>query len=170
MTPDAAFKPHDDGKLDQGDIFALVPLVKWEDGEAKESPNRAVVTSHGCVCEDYERAIEKGQSSAADRVLIQVAPLRPAKDFKHKVDEIRNGQLLDRFFIEGDGPKLSHQVADLSREQPVPASLLVGCQKIARLSDQQWEALLVHMAIARFRIDPAKLFRDEILRGAANGA
>lgn len=170
MVPDGAFKPHDDGKLDQGDIFANVPLVKWEDGSAKESPSRAVVTSHGCVCEDYERAIEAGKSSAANRVLVQVAPLRPATDFKHKVDEIRAGKLLDRFFVEGDGSKLSHQVADLTREQPVPASVLVGCQKIARLSDRQWDALLVHMAIARFRVDPATLFRDEILRGGASGA
>lgn len=170
MVPEGAFKPHNDGKLDRGDIFANVPLVKWEDGAAKKSENRAVVTSHGCVCEDYERALEAGKSSAASRILIQVAPLRPAADFKHKVDEIRAGKLLDRFFVEGDGPKLSHQVADLTREQPVPAAVLVKCQKIARLSDRQWQALLVHLAVARFRVDPAKLFRDEILRGGASGA
>jgi hypothetical protein len=164
-----AFKPHDDGRLDQGDVFSDVPLIKWDDGAARESPNRAVVTSHGCVCEDYERAISAGRTSAADRILIQVAPLRPAKDFKQKIAEIRDGKLLDRFFIEGDGQRLAHQVVDLSREQPMPASVLMKCKKVARLSDQQWEALLVHMAVARFRIDPAKLFRDEILKGATGG-
>jgi len=163
VSSDAAFKPHD-GLLDQGDIFADVPLITWKDGKAVETPGRAVVTSHGCVCEDFDRALEAKRSSAAERILIQVAPLRPANDFKHKVDEIRAGQLLDRFFIEGDGSKLAHQVADLTREQPVPASILVKCKKIARLSDRQWEALLIHMTVARFRIDPTKLFRDELLK------
>ena len=170
MVPDAAFKPHNDGRLDQGDILADVPLIKWDGEAAKESPNRAIVTSHGCVCEDFERWMEAGKSSAADRVLIQVAPLRPAKDFKHKVDEIRDGKLLDRFFIEGDGSKLSHQVVDLNGEQPIPASVLVKCKKIARLSDRQWKALLVHLAVARFRVEPAQLFRDEILEGMPSGA
>ena len=169
MASDRAFKPHNDGKLDRGDIFANVPLAKWEDGAIKQSPSRAVVTSHGCVCEDYERAISAGRSSAAERILIQVAPLRSAADFKHKVDEIRAGKLLDRFFVEGDGSKLSHQVADLTREQPVPASVLIECQKIARLSDRQWDALLVHSAVARFRTDPTTLFRDEIVKGGASG-
>jgi hypothetical protein len=163
----AAFKPHDDGLLlDQGDILAEVPLVIWKDGKAQESKNRAVVTSHGCVCEDYERAIGAGRSSAAERLLLQVAPLRPAKDFKHKIGEIQRGELLDRFFVEGDGKKLAHQVADLTREQPIPASVLVKCKKIARLADWQWEALLIHMTIARFRIDPAQVFSEEILKGA----
>jgi hypothetical protein len=58
-----AFQPHDDGRLvEQGDIFTTVPLMKWKDGEPEEgSPTkRAVVCSHGCVCEDYDRHIEVG--------------------------------------------------------------------------------------------------------------
>ena len=84
--------------------MADVPLIKWDGEAAKESPNRAIVTSHGCVCEDFERWMEAGKSSAADRVLIQVAPLRPAKDFKHKVDEIAQDR--DRPIHKVDKPRV----------------------------------------------------------------
>ncbi len=128
------------------------------------------VTSNGCTCEDYERAIEKGWSSSAARVYVQVAPLRPAKDFKDKQDEIRAGRRLDLFFIKGDDKKLADQVADLTREQPIPASVLASCKKIARLADWQWSALLVHIAVSRFHVKPEELFRDELLKGGAGGA
>lgn len=165
-----AFKSHDDELLDQGDIFTNVPLMKWKDGEPEEgSPaKRVVVTSHGCVCEDYDRFIAEGMTSAARRLYIQVAPLRPAKDKKAKLDVIREGRMPEYFYIEGDGPKLDHQVADLSREQPIPAWVLVeNCQKIARLSDWQWNALCVHIAVAQFRTEPKDLFNPKILKGAA---
>jgi len=159
-----ALKTHDD-VLDQGDILSDVPLVKWKDGQAAHgSPNRAIVTSHGCVCEDYDRAVKDGKSSAADRVFIQVAPLRPAKDFRDKIGLIQEGKLLDLFFIEGDGGKLAHQVADLTREQPIPARVLADCKKVARIADWQWNALMVHMTVARFRSAPADIFHPDLLK------
>lgn len=166
MASRKALKPHDD-VLDQGDILSDVPLVRWKDGQASHgSPNRAIITSHGCVCEDFERAIEGRKSSAAERIFIQVAPLRPAKDFRDKIDLIREGKLLDYFFLEGDGSSLAHQVADLKREQPIPALVLADCKKVARIADWQWNALMVHMTVARFRSDPADIFRSELLKGA----
>lgn len=170
VSSGGAFKPRNRGlQLDQGDILANVPLVNWKDGKAKEAPNRAVVTSHGCVCEDYERATEAKRSGAAERVQIQVAPLVPADNFKEKINLIREGKLLDFFFIEGDGQKLKHQVAVLAREQPVPASLLVDCPTIAQLADWQWEALRLHLTVARYRCDPKEIFRDELLVGREAG-
>jgi hypothetical protein len=168
-----AFQPHDDGLLDQGDIFANVPLTKWKGGEPEEgsATKRAVVTSHGCVCEDYDRAIDANRTSAARRVYVQVAPLRSVKDYRDtaekrtKLKMIENGELLDYFFIEGDGKGLEHQVADLTREQPLPASVLADdCTKIARLADWQRGALNVHIAVSRFRVDPADLFNEKILK------
>jgi hypothetical protein len=159
-----ALQTHGDA-LDQGDILSDVPLVRWKDGQAAQgSPNRAIITSHGCVCEDYDRAVKAGKSSAADRVFIQVAPLRPAKDFRDKIDLIREGKLLDYFFIEGDGSKLAHQVADLKREQPIPAHVLADCKRVARIADWQWNALLVHMTVSRFRSAPADIFHPDLLK------
>lgn len=170
MPARGVFKSRTRGiQLDQGDILANVPLVNWKNGKAKEAPNRAVVTSHGCVCEDYERATEANRSSAADRVQIQVAPLVPASNFKEKINLIQEGKLLDYFFVEGDGQKLNHQVAVLAREQPVPAPLLVECPTVAQLADWQWEALRLHLTICRFRCDPKEIFRDELLTNAEIG-
>jgi hypothetical protein len=158
------FKAHDD-LLDQGDVLAKVPFVKWVDGKpVPGTAVRGVVTSNGCTCEDYERALKKG-SSAAARIWIQVAPLRPAKDFRDKVDEIREGKRLDHFFIEGDGEKLQDQVVILTREQPFPGSLLAASDKVARLADWQWNAMLVHMAVSKFHAPPGDLFQNELLVG-----
>lgn len=151
--------------LDQGDILSDVPLVKWKDGQATHgSPNRAIITSHGCVCEDFDRAVQDGKSSKAARIFIQVAPLRPARDFRDKIDLIQEGKLLDLYFIEGDGSKLAHQVVDLKREQPIPARVLADCKKVARIADWQWNALLVHMTVARFRSAPADIFHPDLLK------
>jgi hypothetical protein len=180
VTDGAAFKPHDDGLLDQGDILADVPFVRWTEGDPEEgTPRRGIitsngegiVTSNGCTCEDYERAIDAGRSSAAARVYVQVAPLRPAKDFNAtKQQEIREGRHLDRFFVEGESTVLTDQIADLTLEQPFPASLLSQCEKIARVADWQWNALLIHLAVSRFHIKPERLFREELLTGGGNGA
>jgi len=164
------FKPHDDGLLDQGDVIANVPLVKWENGKIVEGkPTRCVITSNGCTCEDYERALERG-SSAVDRILIQVAPLRNAKVFPpEKQEEIKEGRRLDLFYIYGDGAKLGDQIAVLTYEQPVPASVLVSQDTVARLADWQFKNLLIHNAVSRFHIEPGELFRDELLKGGAGG-
>jgi hypothetical protein len=168
----SAFKPHDDCLIDQGDIFTNVPLMKWADGEPEEgSPTkRVVVTSHGCVCEDYDRAMAEGMTSAARRLYVQVAPLRAAKDKQAKLEVIKAGRMPEYFYIEGDGKKLDHQVADLSREQPIPAWVLVDrCQKIARIDDWQWNALCVHIAVGQFRVEAEDLFNPKILKGANRG-
>lgn len=149
-----------------------MPFVRWRNGEGIEgTPSRGIITSHGCTCEDYERAIEAGKSSAASRVLLQVAPLQSASVFDEtKQREIQNGERLDLFFVYGDGSKLKDQVADLTREQPIPAGVLTTCKKVARLADWQWNALLVHIAVSRFHVKPEKLFHPELLRESADGA
>ena len=169
----SAFKPFDEHQLDQGDIFANAPLMKWVDDEPEEgSPTkRVVVTSHGCVCEDYDRLIAAGLTSKARRLVVQVAPLRPAKERQDKLDLIREGRMPEFVYIEGDGKRLDHQVADLGREQPIPAWILVEkCQRIARLADWQWTRLCIQSSISHFRIEAEDLFNPKILKGASGGA
>jgi hypothetical protein len=156
--------------LDQGEVFSDVPLVKWKDGKAKETTGRAIVSSHGCVCEDYDRALELGRSSTARKAVVQVVPLQSASTFKDKVEMIQRGEMYDFFFVEGDGQTLDHQVAILTREQAIPASILADCNRIAQVADWQWEALRLHLTLARFRREPDELFRDEFLKGSGSGA
>jgi hypothetical protein len=47
----------------------------------------------------------------------------------------------------GESGKLPDHMLDFSYEQPVPASVLEGCKKIARLADWQWKRLLVHQTV-----------------------
>ncbi len=167
MPRGPAFRSRD-AHLDQGDIFSDVPLGKWEHGQLVQGPGvRAVITSHGCACEDYERALEGSRSQQAEKILLHVAPLRSARDFpEHRVEEIRSGRYLGSFFIYGQGSVLSDQIVDFTREQPVPAVVLSQCTKIARLADWQWARLLVHLAVSRFHQEPETLFRPELLGGA----
>lgn len=152
-------------------ILADAPLVKWENGKAKfDSPGRGIITSHGCACEDYERAAAtEGRSSQADRVMLQVAPLKPAKAFGEKLDTIRRGIQLDCFFLEGDG-SLADQVVDLTREQAIPASVLAQCKKSGQIADWQWKRLLVHIAVSRFHQPPEELFLDSLLESRSDAA
>jgi hypothetical protein len=157
-------------ELDQGDVLADVPFVKWEGDKASPGKrNPGLITSHGCTCEDYYRALKQG-SSAVNRVWVQVAPLRPASDFDDKtIAEVREGVQLDRFFVEGDGSRLRDQVAILTREQPFQASLLAGCKRAVRIADWQWERLLIHMTVSRFHARPEQIFRDELLTREEGG-
>ena len=168
MTRGPAFCPHDE-HLDQGDIFSSVPLGKWEDGKLIQGPGvRAVITSHGCACEDYERALEAGRTQAAAKIMLQVAPLRTIKGVPaNRLEEIATGKHLDYFYVFGEANKLPDHLLDFTQEQPVPASVLTKCTKIARLSAWQWRRLLVHLAVSRFHQQPEKLFLPELLEQEA---
>ncbi len=153
-------------------ILADVPFVKWENGKAKlDSPGRGIITSHGCACEDYERAVAmSGRSSQANRVMLQVAPLRPARQFpSDKLDTIKAGSHLDCFFIQGDG-SIADQVVDLTREQGIPASVLATCKRSGVIAEWQWKGLLVHIAVSRFHQTPEELFRLELLESRSDAA
>jgi hypothetical protein len=66
--PGPAFRPHDE-HLDEGDILADVPFGRWEEGKLVQgTPGRGIITSHGCACEDYERAIARQLPSGSERV------------------------------------------------------------------------------------------------------
>lgn len=161
--PDA-FQPHDE-HLDQGDILANVPFVRWTDWSvATGGGSRGVITSNGCSCEDYERAIAQGREQASAKLMLQVAPLTPVEQFPpHRREEILSGRYLDRFYVYGDGSGLGDQVLDFAREQPVPARILAACPKIARIAEWQWQHLLIHLAVSRFHQTPEELFRAELL-------
>ncbi len=165
---DPPFKPHDD-VLEQGDIIANVPIVRWKDGKVTgETPKLCVVTSNECTCEDYERAKEKG-SSALKRVWIHVAPLVNASTFPgEKQEELKRGQRYDKFYVYGDN-KFDDHVANIVQEQPVPAAVFEGLQKAARLADWQFKRLQIHCTVSRFHLKPEELFREDLLKGAGSG-
>jgi len=149
--------------------------MKWKDGEPEEGSGtkRVVVCSHGCVCEDYDRHIEANQTGKARRIYVQVAPIRSITDFTDseeklkKVEAIKRGEVADAFYLYSDGKAFGDQVVDLTREQPIPAGILVrDCKRIARLADWQWNALGIHATMARFRVEAEKLFHPDMLKGA----
>jgi hypothetical protein len=100
-VPSDPFKPHD-VHLEQGDIFADVPLIKYKNGKLDQKRTRAIITSDGCACEDYERMVAKGHTQAAAKLMLHVAPLRATKDVpEHRLEEIRSGEQLDYFYVYG---------------------------------------------------------------------
>jgi xanthine dehydrogenase iron-sulfur cluster and FAD-binding subunit A len=162
-VPRDPFKPHDQ-HLEQGDIFSDVPLIKWKSGKLVQKPGRAIITAHGCACEDYERAVDAGRTQAAEKLVLHVAPLRQTQGVpEHRLDEIRSGEQLDYFYIYGTPNKLTDQLLDLTYEQPVPAHVLEGCTKIARIADWQWRRLLVHQTVSRFHQKPETIFLANVL-------
>jgi hypothetical protein len=154
------FRDHDD-RLDEGDVLANAPVLKWKNGEPKFTEGRVIVTAHGCACEDYYRALEEGRTSAARRVMVMVAPVRNANDLDEDTRQaIQRGEYYDLFYVYGDGSRLHDQVVDLTREFNVPASLLIECQKIARLNDWQWRRLLIALTVSRWHQKPETIFRE----------
>jgi hypothetical protein len=159
-----AFRPLDE-HLEQGDILANVPFVKWRDGKVVEGGgSRGIITSNGCSCEDYERAQESGHTQKAAKLMLHVAPIRGTEGVpEEKRTEVESGEHLDRFYVYGDGAVLGDQILDFTREQPIPASVLDGCPKIARIADWQWQRLLIHQSVSRFHQRPGELFRADLL-------
>jgi hypothetical protein len=165
--PDVDAEPLRDrnGSLDQGDILENVPFHKWKDGELVLSAGWGIVTSDGCDCEDYDRAVALGRNT--DRLTIHVTPLRDAGGFPHhRIDEIRSGGHLRYFYIVGDDDVVGDKIADLWNEQPIPASLLVKLRHRATVADWQWRRLLIHFAVTRFHQTPQELFREGLLEEA----
>jgi xanthine dehydrogenase iron-sulfur cluster and FAD-binding subunit A len=145
-------------------------MAKWKDGELVPVSLRAVITSNGCACEDYERLIDAGRTQAAAKLTLQVAPLRDTRGRSpQNLADIAAGRHLDYFLVYGERNVLPDQIVDFSREQPVPASVLSGCTKIARLADWQWNGLLVHLAVTRFHQTAEELFRPELLKRREGG-
>lgn len=156
------FRPRD-GQLDAGDILENVPFHKWRDDKLVPNPGFGIVTSDGCACEDYERALERG-SSAAKKVLIHVAPLRKLDVFpEHRIEEIRSGRHLRFFAVDGNDDVPDFAV-DLDDEQSFPAAMLVGLRHRATISEYQWRRLLIHIAVCRFHEDPEKIFHPDLLK------
>jgi hypothetical protein len=164
-VPDGPALVPTDEHLDEGDILSAVPFIRWKDGKPEIKPNvRGVITSHGCACEDYERAVAKGQKDKAGKMMLQIAPLRDIKGIPaHRLDEIKAGKQLDYFYIYGEGGTLNDHIVDLTHEQPIPASMLNDCRKVARLAPWQFKNLLIHLTVSRFHQPPEEIFRDDLL-------
>lgn len=150
-------------------MIANVPFAKWSDGKWDVNEQRGVITSQGCACEDYDRAVAAGQTSKARRVKLHVAPLAPvAGRPDDKLQLIRDGKVWQYFYIYGEAGRMHDQVADIDAEQAIPASVLAGLPKIARLAAWQWNALLIHLTVNRWGQAPEAIFgeqRAQELRG-----
>ena len=173
MTPKRALRRHDELQkhlLEHGLVLADVPFVRWKDGRPKiDSGGPGIITSEGCACEAYERALQEGRSSAAAKVMLQVAPIRPANDYRDKIETVKAGQVLGLFFVKGEGSRLGDCVVDFSHEQGIPASVLAGCKKSALISDWQWKRLLVHLTVSRWRQKAEDLFREDLIESGPDG-
>jgi hypothetical protein len=146
----APFQPTD-AYLNEGDVIAAVPFAKWTGTDWKVNSKRAVITSHGCACEDYRRHIEAGQTSKARKVVLHVAPLAEVRDVpEEKRQIIRAGEMWRYFYLTGQDGVLADHLVDLDAEQAIPAEVLQGLTKIARIADWQWQALLIHITVNRW--------------------
>jgi len=174
LVPERALRRHDELKehaLEHGLVLADVPFVRWKRRKPEPgSTGRGIITSEGCACEVYERALREGKSSAAGKVMLQVAPIRPADVYgESKIETIRGGHVLGLFFVKGEGSRLGDCVVDFSHEQSIPASVLVDCTKSALISDWQWKRLLIHLTVSRWRQKPEELFREDLLQSGSDG-
>ena len=143
-------------------MIANVPFAKWADGKWDINPQRGVITSQGCACEDYDRAIAAGQTSKARRVKLHVAPLNPAAGRpEEKLQMIRDGKVWQYFYIYGETGTLQDQVADVDAEQAIPAFVLADLPRVARLARWQWNALLIHLTVNRWGRPPEQIFGEE---------
>lgn len=148
--PDAPFRPHE-GTLDEGDVLANVPFGRWKDEQwGVKQKVRGVITSEGCACEDYERALKAGKPQKANKIWLHVAPLVEVKDQDpEQIAQIKNGDFTQWFYVEGEAGTLGPQLVDLDREQAIPASVLAGLTKITRLAEWQWRKLLLQVIFNR---------------------
>jgi hypothetical protein len=166
---DAPFTATDPETLDEGDILANVPFAVWGDGAWRVKSVRGIVTSHGCACEDYARAVAAGRSSQARKIRLHVAPIRAITGQpEDKLAQIRDGKVWRFFYVYGDGGQtLQDQVVDLDDEQAIPATVLWELPRVARLAPWQWRALLMHITVNRWGRSPEDIFghdRAEELR------
>ncbi len=175
MSPKRALRRHEELQehlLEHGLVLSNVPFVAWKGSKSSAgTPKPGIITAEGCACEAYERALKDGMTSAAGKVMLHVAPLRKASIYnKEKLDTIKAGKVLGLFFIKGEGSRLGDSVVDLAAEQSLPASVLADCTKSALISDWQWKRLLVHQTVSRWRQEAEKIFREDLLESATDGA
>ena len=175
LSPERALRRHDELQehlFEHGLVLSDVPFVRWVAAKPTVgTPKPGIITSEGCACEVYERALDQDKTNAARKVMLQVAPLRqPSVYGDEKLDLIKGGHVLGLFFVKGEGTRLGDSVVDLACEQSMPAWLLAYCTKSALISDRQWKRLLIHLTVSRWRQEPENLFREDLLESASDGA
>ena len=150
--------------------MANVPFAKWTDEGWKINPRRGVITSQGCACEDYQRALDLGRTSQANKIILQVAPLTDtAGRPQDKLEKMRRGEVLRIFYIYGEAGTVQDQLVDLDGEQGIPAFVLAGLPKVARLGDWQWRGLLIHGTVNRWGRSAEEIFGEERAKELRDG-
>ena len=175
MVPSRALRRFDEQQehlLEHGLVLSNVPFPRWTAGKAQHGTGRrGIITSEGCACEAYERALAENRSSEASKIFLKAAPIYPAKEYgEEKIEIIKAGKVLGLLFIQGEGSRLGDCVVDLSRESSFPAYVLAGCTKSALIADWQWKRLLIHSTVSQWRQQPEALFREDLLESASDAA
>jgi hypothetical protein len=146
--------------LDQGYLLDAVPVRFPRSGEDSVEQSLAVVTSHGCDCDRYERAKAAGDSG--ETLVVQVAPVHPlaALDDNGLHNDIRKGGVHRYFHIPAEAGH-DELVADLFFEQPLPTGDLMRLVRVASLSEDWCWRLSLQIFVLRSRKRIEDVFRDD---------
>lgn len=148
-------------RLDQGDLLAKVPFtLETADGH-QIVQTTGVLTSHGCDCERIERTPR--ESAAWPLLRVHVAPIQPATAFPSDgtVGNIRAGRVPRYYALPREG-QIPEYVVDFWYEQPIHPEKLLGLQRIASLTEEEWIKMMIQHFVGRVHKDPADIFRDSL--------
>lgn len=152
--------------LNQGDLFLGVPFHLPRGLNPDDDPtfevHAGLLTSHGCDCERYDRAVEKGASqNVIDRLPLQVALVHDLAELDAGLaGDVREHRVSRYFYMPGDEEQ-PEQVADLWFEQPVPAVELVRLDRRATLSEEWRLKLIVQIWRLRSHLEEEDVFKED---------
>ena len=157
------YRAHD-YRIDQGDIFRDVPfLVRGPNDEIATKKLPGIVTSHGCYCERYDRALEAGKTTRAAKIQLYVCPITSARNLNaNDQATVREGKNFQYHALPVI-PGVPEMFVDATLEQSIPARLLETLDRTASLTETEWIKLVVHQTTFRFRREAAAIFRPDLL-------
>lgn len=152
-------------QLNQGDLYESVPFhlpVGKSDVSSDFERMLGLVTSHGCDCEKYDRAVQRGQTQETlDRMPLLAAPVHDLEDLNASLaGDVRKVRVPRYFYMPAD----EHQpelVADLWFEQPVAIPQLLDLEHRATL-DEEWRLkLIVQIFRLRSHLKEESVFKED---------
>ena len=129
----AAYTERPDDEANQGDIFADVPFtVSPLEGVAAYG----MIVSHDCDCDKFLKPKTPIPDEQVGVWPITMAPVHPIEFLTGgRQKAVREHQMPRYFHLPADD-EMPELVADLWLEQPVPISVVVGCERVGSLSDE----------------------------------
>lgn len=141
-------------QIAQGDIFKDVPFHNRVGGNLETWVMPGLVTSHSCdATKFFELRATTPTGPVVESWPVTMAPIHdPALLIGGNARHAAAGRM-KRYFPLPDLPDHPPMVADLYLEQPIPAVLLLGLERVASLSDDYQTRLGVHIVALRTRRD-----------------